>query len=216
MFDKRRVSLKKLAAKQTRPVQPVAPRPEAFIKSPQSSPGQSLYRSINADRCNTLFTNFYSLFILSSTVHKTLQEKNTSETQFEISCDKVRLNNVCSHPLPSLLLMILSWCFSTGEWTTAGWRTQQTSIPLGGGGEPGSAEEVRDQPSLFHRESNYTADGLGLRFLCWLPSFISTYTISSLSVCRHVMNELLETERAYVEELLCVLQVGINSSLTLV
>uniref|UniRef100_A0A672Z2A2 Mcf.2 cell line derived transforming sequence-like b n=1 Tax=Sphaeramia orbicularis TaxID=375764 RepID=A0A672Z2A2_9TELE len=41
MFDKRRVSLKKLAAKQTRPVQPVAPRPEAFIKSPLSSPGQS-------------------------------------------------------------------------------------------------------------------------------------------------------------------------------
>lgn len=26
-------------------------------------------------------------------------------------------------------------------------------------------------------------------------------------VCSHVMNELLETERAYVEELLCVLQV---------
>uniref|UniRef100_A0A671WN55 MCF.2 cell line derived transforming sequence like n=1 Tax=Sparus aurata TaxID=8175 RepID=A0A671WN55_SPAAU len=41
MFEKRRVSLKKLAAKQTRPVQPVAPRPEAFIKSPLSSPGQS-------------------------------------------------------------------------------------------------------------------------------------------------------------------------------
>lgn len=39
MFDKRRVSLKKLATKQTRPVQPVAPRPEAFIKSPLSSPG---------------------------------------------------------------------------------------------------------------------------------------------------------------------------------
>uniref|UniRef100_A0A674PDB9 MCF.2 cell line derived transforming sequence like n=1 Tax=Takifugu rubripes TaxID=31033 RepID=A0A674PDB9_TAKRU len=50
MFDKRRVSLKKLAAKQTRPVQPVAPRPEAFIKSPLSSPGQSSY--INADRRN--------------------------------------------------------------------------------------------------------------------------------------------------------------------
>uniref|UniRef100_A0A673WZC6 MCF.2 cell line derived transforming sequence like n=1 Tax=Salmo trutta TaxID=8032 RepID=A0A673WZC6_SALTR len=42
MFEKRRVSLKKLAAKHTRPVQPVAPRPEA-IKSPLSSPGQSLY-----------------------------------------------------------------------------------------------------------------------------------------------------------------------------
>uniref|UniRef100_A0AAQ5YW39 Mcf.2 cell line derived transforming sequence-like b n=1 Tax=Amphiprion ocellaris TaxID=80972 RepID=A0AAQ5YW39_AMPOC len=45
MFDKRRVSLKKLAAKQTRPVQPVAPRPEAFIKSPLSSPGQSSHNS---------------------------------------------------------------------------------------------------------------------------------------------------------------------------
>uniref|UniRef100_A0A665UWS3 Mcf.2 cell line derived transforming sequence-like b n=1 Tax=Echeneis naucrates TaxID=173247 RepID=A0A665UWS3_ECHNA len=44
MFDKRRVSLKKLAAKQTRPVQPVAPRPEAFIKSPLSSPGQFPHR----------------------------------------------------------------------------------------------------------------------------------------------------------------------------
>uniref|UniRef100_A0A3B3VFZ6 MCF.2 cell line derived transforming sequence like n=1 Tax=Poecilia latipinna TaxID=48699 RepID=A0A3B3VFZ6_9TELE len=40
MFEKRRVSLKKLAAKQTRPVQPVAPRPE--VKSPLSSPGESL------------------------------------------------------------------------------------------------------------------------------------------------------------------------------
>ncbi|XP_014383373.1 guanine nucleotide exchange factor DBS isoform X3 [Alligator sinensis] len=39
MFRKRQVSLKKLAAKQTRPVQPVAPRPEAFVKSPCTSPG---------------------------------------------------------------------------------------------------------------------------------------------------------------------------------
>lgn len=36
MFERRRISLKKLAAKQTRPVQPVAPRPE--VKSPLSSP----------------------------------------------------------------------------------------------------------------------------------------------------------------------------------
>lgn len=49
MFDKRRVSLKKLATKQTRPVQPVAPRPEAFIKSPLSSPGQPSHSSTNAD-----------------------------------------------------------------------------------------------------------------------------------------------------------------------
>uniref|UniRef100_A0A3B3YB29 Mcf.2 cell line derived transforming sequence-like a n=1 Tax=Poecilia mexicana TaxID=48701 RepID=A0A3B3YB29_9TELE len=39
MFEKRRVSLKKLAAKQTRPVQPVAPRPE--VKSPLSSPSEA-------------------------------------------------------------------------------------------------------------------------------------------------------------------------------
>uniref|UniRef100_A0A6I8P5N0 MCF.2 cell line derived transforming sequence like n=1 Tax=Ornithorhynchus anatinus TaxID=9258 RepID=A0A6I8P5N0_ORNAN len=38
MFQKRQASLKKLAAKQTRPVQPVAPRPEAFAKSPCTSP----------------------------------------------------------------------------------------------------------------------------------------------------------------------------------
>lgn len=31
-------------------------------------------------------------------------------------------------------------------------------------------------------------------------------------ICRHVMNELLETERAYVEELLCVLQVRIKDT----
>uniref|UniRef100_A0A8B9J1Z7 MCF.2 cell line derived transforming sequence like n=1 Tax=Amazona collaria TaxID=241587 RepID=A0A8B9J1Z7_9PSIT len=42
MFQKRQVSLKKLAAKQTRPVQPVAPRPEAFVKSPCTSPGNEM------------------------------------------------------------------------------------------------------------------------------------------------------------------------------
>uniref|UniRef100_A0A8C5P9P9 MCF.2 cell line derived transforming sequence like n=1 Tax=Leptobrachium leishanense TaxID=445787 RepID=A0A8C5P9P9_9ANUR len=39
MFEKRKGSLRKLAAKQTRPVQPVAPRPEGISKSPNSSPG---------------------------------------------------------------------------------------------------------------------------------------------------------------------------------
>ncbi|XP_041440175.1 guanine nucleotide exchange factor DBS isoform X2 [Xenopus laevis] len=43
MFEKRKGSLRKLAAKQTRPIQPVAPRPEAISKSPTSSP--SLRRS---------------------------------------------------------------------------------------------------------------------------------------------------------------------------
>lgn len=37
-------------------------------------------------------------------------------------------------------------------------------------------------------------------------------TLYSLPAFRHVMNELLETERAYVEELLCVLQVFIYST----
>lgn len=34
MFEKRQVSLKRLSAKQTRPVQPVAPRPESSPKRP--------------------------------------------------------------------------------------------------------------------------------------------------------------------------------------
>ena len=34
MFEKRHASLKKLSAKQTRPVQPVAPRPESSPKRP--------------------------------------------------------------------------------------------------------------------------------------------------------------------------------------
>nr|XP_020465015.1 guanine nucleotide exchange factor DBS-like isoform X2 [Monopterus albus] len=110
MFDKRRVSLKKLAAKQTRPVQPVAPRPEAFIKSPLSSPA-----------------------------HRALQEKNCSETDPGNNCEKgnVQLQNEDSNSRHA---------------------------------------------SLSGEEENLAV----LR--------------------RHVMNELLETERAYVEELLCVLQ----------
>ncbi|MCI4393760.1 hypothetical protein PGIGA_G00161190 [Pangasianodon gigas] len=52
MFEKRRVSLKKLAAKQTRPVQPVAPRPEAIIKSPMSSPAHK-ERTLSSDIINS-------------------------------------------------------------------------------------------------------------------------------------------------------------------
>ncbi|XP_060944120.1 guanine nucleotide exchange factor DBS-like isoform X4 [Limanda limanda] len=110
MFDKRRVSLKKLAAKQTRPVQPVAPRPEAFIKSPLSSPA-----------------------------HRAQQEKNSSETDTGNNCEK-------------------------------------------GNGQLQNGDSNSRHASLSEEEEN-------------------------LAVLRkHVMNELLETERAYVEELLCVLQ----------
>lgn len=43
----------------------------------------------------------------------------------------------------------------------------------------------------------------GARLSC-LPSINCVFRCSS-----HVMNELLETERAYVEELLCVLEVSV-------
>lgn len=44
MFEKRQASLKKLAAKQTRPVQPVAPHPESSPKraSPKTARPTSL------------------------------------------------------------------------------------------------------------------------------------------------------------------------------
>ncbi|XP_037618412.1 guanine nucleotide exchange factor DBS isoform X1 [Sebastes umbrosus] len=103
MFEKRRVSLKKLAAKQTRPVQPVAPRPE--VKSPLSSPNQ--------------------------------QRKDRRYSADNAICKKVE-------------------------------------SPLHNGGTR--------HASLSEEEENLAV----LR--------------------RHVMNELLETERAYVEELLCVLE----------
>ncbi|XP_068165585.1 guanine nucleotide exchange factor DBS isoform X3 [Antennarius striatus] len=103
MFEKRRISLKKLAAKQTRPVQPVAPRPE--VKSPLSSPNQ--------------------------------QKKERRYSADNVICKKV-------------------------------------DSPLHNGGTR--------HASLSEEEENLAV----LR--------------------RHVMNELLETERAYVEELLCVLE----------
>uniref|UniRef100_A0A8D2ZW65 Mcf.2 cell line derived transforming sequence-like a n=1 Tax=Scophthalmus maximus TaxID=52904 RepID=A0A8D2ZW65_SCOMX len=107
MFEKRRVSLKKLAAKQTRPVQPVAPRPE--VKSPHSSPSSCKIKSI-----------------------------------------------------------ILTW-LQLGEYVFS-----QVESPLHNGNTR--------HASLSEEEENLAV----LR--------------------RHVMNELLETERAYVEELLCVLE----------
>ncbi|KAM4711177.1 guanine nucleotide exchange factor DBS isoform 1-T1 [Anableps anableps] len=103
MFEKRRVSLKKLAAKQTRPVQPVAPRPE--VKSPLSSP-------------------------------------NSERKERRYSAD--------------------------------GALCQKGESPV----HNGSTRHA----SLSEEEENLAV----LR--------------------RHVMNELLETERAYVEELLCVLE----------
>uniref|UniRef100_A0A452V7B6 MCF.2 cell line derived transforming sequence like n=1 Tax=Ursus maritimus TaxID=29073 RepID=A0A452V7B6_URSMA len=100
MFHRRQASLKKLAAKQTRPVQPVAPRPEALTKSPCPSPG------------------------------------------------------VCRHH-PSRPLSALS------------------EMSEGRQGRSSSAGEEEESLAILRR---------------------------------HVMNELLDTERVYVEELLCVLE----------
>ncbi|XP_062236458.1 guanine nucleotide exchange factor DBS isoform X6 [Platichthys flesus] len=102
MFEKRRISLKKLAAKQTRPVQPVAPRPE--VKSPHSSPNQ--------------------------------QRKERRYSADNALCKKVE-------------------------------------SPLLNGTRHASLSEEEENLAVLRR---------------------------------HVMNELLETERAYVEELLCVLE----------
>ncbi|XP_034145619.1 guanine nucleotide exchange factor DBS isoform X4 [Esox lucius] len=109
MFEKRMVSLKKLAAKQTRPIQPVAPRPEAILKAPMSS--------------STL---------------RDPEKMNAEENVLNVgNCRKVEIQ-------------VQNGCSRHG--------------------------------SLSEEEENLAV----LR--------------------RHVMNELLETERAYVEELLCVLQ----------
>ncbi|CAL8292914.1 unnamed protein product [Arctogadus glacialis] len=105
MFERRRVSLKKLAARQPRPVQPVAPRPE--VKSPLTSPDLRRKERRHAEE-NALLTGL-----------------------------------------------------------------QKTSSPLARGTRHTSLSE--EEENLAVRRS-------------------------------HVMNELLETERAYVEELLCVLE----------
>ncbi|XP_004858586.1 guanine nucleotide exchange factor DBS isoform X8 [Heterocephalus glaber] len=111
MFHRRQASLKKLAAKQTRPVQPVAPRPEALTKSPCLSPGT--------------------------------------------------------------------------------WRGPENS------GSEGSA--LRRGP--YRRAKSEASDSRPGR-----SSSTGDEEESLAILRRHVMNELLDTERAYVEELLCVLE----------
>ncbi|XP_069745606.1 guanine nucleotide exchange factor DBS isoform X1 [Narcine bancroftii] len=118
MFEKRRVSLKKLAAKQTRPVQPVAPRPEGAPRSP---------------------------ILHSRTDHRKVYDPNS-----------IHKANV-------------------------------TQINL-----------LKKNRSLSKMEVNELSEG---------RKCSSSDDEENLGVLRsHVMNELIETERAYVEELLCVLE----------
>ncbi|KAJ6667382.1 hypothetical protein lerEdw1_016503 [Lerista edwardsae] len=65
MFQKRQISLKKLAAKQTRPVQPVAPRPEVSVKSPSglledSSSPDHVVRRMNYRRTKSEMSEIHS------------------------------------------------------------------------------------------------------------------------------------------------------------
>ncbi|XP_052607636.1 guanine nucleotide exchange factor DBS isoform X3 [Peromyscus californicus insignis] len=111
MFHRRQASLKKLAAKQTRPVQPVAPRPEALTKSPSPSPGS--------------------------------------------------------------------------------WRSSDNSSSEGSALRRGPYRRAKSEMSET-RQGRTSSTGEEEESLAILR--------------RHVMNELLDTERAYVEELLCVLE----------
>ncbi|XP_006253485.1 guanine nucleotide exchange factor DBS isoform X9 [Rattus norvegicus] len=111
MFHRRQASLKKLAAKQTRPVQPVAPRPEALTKSPSPSPGS--------------------------------------------------------------------------------WRSSENSSSEGNALRRGPYRRAKSEMSE-PRQGRTSSTGEEEESLAILR--------------RHVMNELLDTERAYVEELLCVLE----------
>ncbi|PWA32253.1 hypothetical protein CCH79_00013178 [Gambusia affinis] len=123
MFEKRRVSLKKLAAKQTRPVQPVAPRPEVS------------------------------------------NERMDAAKQYVDKVVKMR------KPI----------CFPDSERKE---RRYSADSALCKKGESPVHNGGTRHASLSEEEENLAV----LR--------------------RHVMNELLETERAYVEELLCVLEVS--------
>uniref|UniRef100_A0A8C3SVB7 MCF.2 cell line derived transforming sequence like n=1 Tax=Chelydra serpentina TaxID=8475 RepID=A0A8C3SVB7_CHESE len=89
MFQKRQVSLKKLAAKQTRPVQPVAPRPEVFVKSPCVSPGKLLQKSemseIRQSRGGSVMDDEENLAVLRSHVINELIETERAYVE-ELLC----------------------------------------------------------------------------------------------------------------------------------
>lgn len=118
--------------------------------------------------------------VLSSTVHKTLQDKNTSQTHFEISCDKVSGNDRRSLS-PALMV-----------WFLPALDDPELMFSPQGNGHLQDGDRHR-HPSLSEEEENlavlrrsgtshplgpnYTPDGLRLCFLRHLPSFISAHSI---------------------------------------
>lgn len=131
----------------------------------------------------------------------------------------------------SLIVAVLCCCFFFPR-ERANCRMETADMPLCqrrrrtwqcSGGEGGSAVALLSVIKLHSRWTVWkTVISLSIVlciYLFWahqplylIPLFAFLHTLCSPSVCRHVMNELLETERAYVEELLCVLQVFICST----
>uniref|UniRef100_A0A8C4P0J6 Mcf.2 cell line derived transforming sequence-like a n=2 Tax=Dicentrarchus labrax TaxID=13489 RepID=A0A8C4P0J6_DICLA len=96
MFEKRRVSLKKLAAKQTRPVQPVAPRPE--VKSPLSSP--SKHASLSEEEENLAVLRRHVMNELLETERAYVEELLCVLEGYAAEMD----NPAMAHLIPSTLL----------------------------------------------------------------------------------------------------------------
>ncbi|XP_016365144.1 guanine nucleotide exchange factor DBS [Sinocyclocheilus rhinocerous] len=81
MFERRRVSLKKLAAKQTRPVQPVAPRPES-LSSPAHREHENICISEDSDsRVSCKQVN-------SDQVDRSSRNPSVSEEEETLECQK--------------------------------------------------------------------------------------------------------------------------------
>ncbi|NXV19956.1 MCF2L factor, partial [Cepphus grylle] len=105
MFDKRQVSLKKLAAKQTRPVQPVAPHPESSpkraspkITRPAGVVLQTCYRNQGANQVPTLSTG-----ILDSTDSLSLWPGEVSRSSVHIINELIETERVYVEELQSII-----------------------------------------------------------------------------------------------------------------
>uniref|UniRef100_A0A3P8UQ08 MCF.2 cell line derived transforming sequence like n=1 Tax=Cynoglossus semilaevis TaxID=244447 RepID=A0A3P8UQ08_CYNSE len=104
MFERRHMSLKKLAAKQTRPVQPVAPRPE--VKSSHSSPKPTIHD--HGTRHASLSGEEENLAVLRRHVMNELLETERAYVE-ELLCVlegyAAELDNpALAHLVPSILL----------------------------------------------------------------------------------------------------------------
>lgn len=170
-----------------------------------------------------VFPYIYSFFSSSpATAHRAQQEKNSSETDSGSNCDKVSLHMLSQ-------VWYLSFAFY-GDLMGGSFRQGNGQLQNGdSNSRHASLSEEEENLAVLRRwvtsPRSFICNQITRQMDCEKLWSTASYLLSpgrnhwfdlslclySLSVCRHVMNELLETERAYVEELLCVLQVGINS-----